>query len=163
MIPNADVYTSPITVLTQYEQRRVKFVVGVAYSESVDNARDTIMRVVNETDGVLPEPGPWVYLEELASSSMDFGVYFWTESPQANVLAVRDRVASRIKRALDDANISIPFPHRVVFFHNETPGAGDDAAAGRVPDHGTPGADGDAAARALGSADGESRDPQRPR
>jgi len=73
-----------------------------------------------QTPGVLDDPGPWVYVSELAPSSVNFTVYFWTESPQANVLKVRDRVATKIKLALDQAGIDMPFPHSVVLFHDAT-------------------------------------------
>ncbi len=51
---------------------------------------------------------------------VNFIVYFWTESQQANVLKVRDQVATRIKYALDAAGIDMPFPHTVVLFHDWT-------------------------------------------
>ena len=71
-------------------------------------------------EGVAPDPGPWVYVSELAPSSVKFSVYFWTESQQANVLLVSDRVATGIKLALDEAQIDMPYPHTVVLFHNQT-------------------------------------------
>ncbi|MDP9349592.1 MAG: mechanosensitive ion channel family protein [Gemmatimonadota bacterium] len=46
---------------------------------------------------------------------MNFAVYCWTGSQQANVLRVSDRVATRIKLALDEAGIEIPYPRTVVF------------------------------------------------
>lgn len=47
------------------------------------------------------------------------------DAEQANVLAVTDRVAARIKQALDAARIDIPYPHTVVRL--------DDGAGGRKP------------------------------
>lgn len=120
VIPNADVYTKPVQVTTAYSTRRVQFTVGVAYPESVDAARDTIFRAVSGTQGVLTEPGPWVYLSELGDFAAIFRVYFWTGSRQANVLAVGDRVAAAIKRALDEAGIEIPYPRTVVYLQDDT-------------------------------------------
>jgi small-conductance mechanosensitive channel len=51
---------------------------------------------------------------------VNFTVYFWVESQQANVLAVSDRVATGIKLALDRAQIDMPYPHTVVLFHDAT-------------------------------------------
>lgn len=120
VLPNGDVYTSAVLVHTAYDERRVRFTVGVGYPDSIEDARATIRRVLEETEGVLKEPGPWVYVAELAPSSVNFDVYFWVESPQSNVLAVRDRVATGVKLALDDAGIDMPFPHTVVLFHDAT-------------------------------------------
>ena len=156
IIPNGDVYTSTITVRTAYPTRRVKFSVGIGYGDSIEEARSTILRVVAAAEGVLAEPGPWAYVEELAGSSVNFAVYFWTDAPQATVLKVRDRVATAIKLALDAAKIDMPFPHTVVLYHDQTGGlaadrvgtaardGGPDAAPDGAPDAGTP-AEGDAA------------------
>ncbi len=120
VLPNGDVYTNAILVRTAYDRRRVRFTVGVGYPDSIEEARATIHCVLSETQGVLKEPEPWVYVAELAPSSVNFNVYFWVESPQANVLAVSDRVATGIKQALDDAGIDMPFPHTVILFHDAT-------------------------------------------
>jgi small conductance mechanosensitive channel len=83
---------------------------------------------------VLDDPGPWVYVGELAPSSVNFNVYFWTNSEQANVLAVSDRVATGIKLALDKAGIDIPYPHTVVLFHDATgTRKGDVSLSSRLP------------------------------
>jgi small conductance mechanosensitive channel len=120
VLPNSDVYTNAILVHTAYDKRRVRFTVGIGYPDSIEEARSTIQRVLAQTEGVLQDPGPWVYVAELAPSSVNFNVYFWTESPQAKVLQVSDRVATGIKQALDAAGIDMPFPHTVVLFHDAT-------------------------------------------
>lgn len=114
VIPNSDVYTRAVTVLTALERRRLTVTVGVGYGDSLTAARETILAVVQRTEGVLPSPAPWVYLTELAPSAVVFTVYLWARPDQANVLAVADRVTSGIKLALDAAGIDMPYPHRVV-------------------------------------------------
>ena len=114
ILPNGDVYTRAILVRTAYDKRRVRFIVGVGYPDSLEKARSVIVGVVENAEGVLPNPGPWVYVSELAPSSVNFTVYFWVEPQQSNVLKVSDRVATGIKLALDDAHIDMPYPHRVV-------------------------------------------------
>ncbi|MCP9495373.1 MAG: mechanosensitive ion channel family protein [Pyrinomonadaceae bacterium MAG19_C2-C3] len=120
VLPNGDVYTSAILVRTAYNTRRVKFIVGIGYPDSIEDARETIKRVLHNTEGVMNDPGPWVYVTELAPSSVNFTVYFWAGSQQANVLEVSDRVATGIKLELDRAGIDMPFPHTVVLFHDVT-------------------------------------------
>lgn len=120
VLPNGDVYTRSVLVRTAYDKRRVRFTVGIGYPDSIEEARETIYRVLRETEGALADPAPWVYVTELAPSSVNFAVYFWTESDQANVLKVSDAVATGIKLALDEAGIDMPYPHRVVLFHDVT-------------------------------------------
>lgn len=120
VVPNSDVYTSTILVRTAYGIRRVRFTVGVGYGDDLETARDAIRQVLERTEGVLSEPPPLAHVVELASSSVNFNVYFWTAAEQANVIRVSDRVATAIKQALDGAGIDIPYPHSVVLFHDAT-------------------------------------------
>ena len=120
VLPNGDVYTRAILVRTAYDKRRVRFTVGIGYPESIEKAREVIHAVLDGTEGVLKDPGPWVYVSEFASSSLNFTVYFWVKPEQRNVLRVSDRVATGIKSALDSSGIEIPFPHSIVLFHDQT-------------------------------------------
>lgn len=114
VLPNGDVYTDTVLVRTAYDNRRVRLSVGIGYKDSIEQAREVIHDVLKKTDGVLQEPGPRVFLTELAPSSVNFNVFFWTTSRQSNVLAVSDRAITGIKMALDEASIDIPYPHVVV-------------------------------------------------
>ncbi|CAN5602491.1 mechanosensitive ion channel family protein [soil metagenome] len=120
IMPNGDVYTSAVLVRTAYQTRRVRFMVGIGYLDDIEKGRQTIRRVLDKTEGVLKNPGPWIYISELAPSSVNFTVYFWTDSQQANVLMISDKVATGIKYALDEAGIDMPYPHTVVLFHDAT-------------------------------------------
>lgn len=120
VIPNGDIYTNAVLVKTAYDKRRIKFVVGIGYLDDIEKGRATIRRVLDETEGVLKDPGPWIYVDELAGSSVNMKIYFWVESQQANALKVSDQVATGIKYALDKAGIDMPYPHNVVLFHDAT-------------------------------------------
>ena len=119
VLPNGDVYTNAILVRTAYDKRRLKFTVGIGYPDSLEEARETIISVLRETEGVQAEPAPAAYVTELAASSVNFTVCFWVQS-KISVLEVSDRVATGIKLGLDRAGIDMPFPHSVVLFHDAT-------------------------------------------
>jgi len=119
VLPNGDVYMNAILVRSAYESRRVRLTVGIGYQDSIESARKIIHEVLEKMDGVLDDPGPWVYVSDLAPSSVNFTIYFWTGSRQANVLAMIDGVTTAIKTALDQAHIDIPYPQIVV--HGEAP------------------------------------------
>lgn len=114
VLPNGDVYTGAVLVRSAYSNRRVRVTVGIGYKNSIERARSVIHSVLKKTEGVLRDPGPWVYVAELAPSSVNFTVFFWTNSRQANVLMLTDRVISGIKLGLDEAGIDIPYPHSVI-------------------------------------------------
>ena len=119
VLPNGIIYTNPILVRTAYSERRVRFQVGIGYKDPVEKARRVIGDVLNRAAGVLSDPEPWIFVQELAPDSVNLGVYFWVEPRQANVLQVSDRVATGIKLALDEHGIDMPYPHRVVLLRRE--------------------------------------------
>jgi small-conductance mechanosensitive channel len=114
VLPNGDVYTGTVLVRSAYSSRRVRLTVGIGYKDSIEQARSVIHNVLKKTEGVLQEPGPWVYVAELAPSSVNLNVFFWTNSRQSSVLMITDKVISGIKFGLDEAGIDIPYPHTVV-------------------------------------------------
>ena len=97
-----------------------KDVVGIGYLDDIEKGHATIKAVLDKTEGVLPEPEPWIYISKLATSSVNFTVYFWVVSNQAKGLKVSDKVATGIKYALDEAGIDMPYPHNVVMFDDAT-------------------------------------------
>ena len=118
VIPNGDVYTNGVLVRTAYKRRRLSFSVGVGYSDSLEEARETIRKVLRRIHSVLKDPAPQVFVAELAASSVNFNVYFWIESRHTDVLKVKDSVATGVKLALDKAGIDMPYPHTVLLFHD---------------------------------------------
>lgn len=121
VLPNGDVYTNAVLVRTAYNNRRVRLSVGIGYQDSIEHARSVIRQVLDKTEGVLNEPAPTIFVAELAPSSVNFNVFFWTNSRQINVLRVIDGAMTGIKLALDEAGIDIPYPHTVVL--NQSPTA----------------------------------------
>jgi small-conductance mechanosensitive channel len=120
LIPNSDVYTSALTVNTAEPTRRSTFAAGIGYGEDIDRARGVILGAVEGCEGVESSPAPQVVVVEHGGSSVNFDVRYWHGSDKATEVAVRDRVATAIKYALDDAGIEIPFPYRTVEFFDKT-------------------------------------------
>lgn len=120
VLPNGDVYTNAVLVRTAYNNRRVRLNVGIGYKDSIERARSIIREVLKKTEGVMHEPAPSVFVSELAPSSVNFNVFFWTNSRQTSVLRVIDSATTAIKLALDEAGIDIPYPHTVVLSQSAT-------------------------------------------
>lgn len=114
VIPNSELYLNAVLVRTAFPHRRVKFTVGIGYGDSIEEARETIMNVLRNTEGVLSEPEFDVNVVELADNSVNLKVLFWTDSQQSSVRKTGDRVATGIKNALDEKGIDMPFPHLVL-------------------------------------------------
>ncbi|SPJ32648.1 mechanosensitive ion channel family protein [Kushneria phyllosphaerae] len=116
LVPNSFLFKNPVSVLTDLETRRYDLVVGVAYSEDVDKARQVITTALEGVEDIDQQRGIEVYACEFNSSSLDFTVRWWAQSPPIYKYKSRDRVVTAIKRALDEAGIEIPFPYRTLTF-----------------------------------------------
>jgi small-conductance mechanosensitive channel len=114
VIPNSDLYMKSVLVRTAFPARRSKVSVGIGYDEDHEKARAILLDVLAKTEGVLENPAPDVDIVELADSSVNLKLLFWTDSQQTSTRKTSDRVVSAIKKALDAAGIEIPFPQRVM-------------------------------------------------
>lgn len=121
IIPNSLLFKNPVTVRTDKDRRRTQVICGVGYGEDVDKARDIITDAVKSSDSVLKDQPIQVFAHEFGASSVDFDIRWWTGSEPGVIRRSRDEVISKIKRALDDAGIEIPFPYRTLTFSEALP------------------------------------------
>ena len=119
LMPNSEVFTSPIRVRTAYEQRRTDLAVGVDYNTSLPEAKNILQTTIERVDGVLDAKTPEIDLVAFGDSSIDFIVRYWTIPRQPEVRQVQTQAILAIKKALDDANIGIPYPIRTLYFYNQ--------------------------------------------
>lgn len=116
LVPNSYIYKNPVRILTGHPHRRISIIVGVAYGENVDAARDVISKALENIETRNPEKPVEVFAQEFNSSSIDFMVRWWTGSTPLQEHQSRDQAVAAIKAALDDAGIEIPFPYRTLTF-----------------------------------------------
>lgn len=120
IIPNGQVYTNPMTVITAHDLRRSEYDVGIGYGDDIDKATEIVMSAIKSIDGVLQDREPEVLVWELAGSTVNLRARWWTDPRRSSVVHVRSQVMQAIKQALDDANIDMPYPTNVVLFHDQT-------------------------------------------
>ncbi len=120
IIPNSDVYTSPVIVNTAYELRRDEFVIGIGYGDDPSAAIDIFEEVVAAVDGVLADPTPEVLPWVLNESSVDLKVRWWADSTRTEQVHVRARVVLALFRAAKAHGIDLPFPTQIMLFHDQT-------------------------------------------
>jgi len=107
-IPNATVYKNNIRNFTSNPNRRIDFVVGIGYSDSVSGAQDLAMKVLQDHPAVLDDPEPWVLVESLGASSVNLRVFFWIDGTEYSWQKVRSSVIRLVKRAFQNAKIELP-------------------------------------------------------
>ncbi len=115
-IPNEKVFQSIIRNYTNTVTRTVEFTIGIAYKEDAEKAYNIIKTVLCEHPFVLAEPEPDVYVVELGNSSVDIRVRAWV--PSKLWFSVMKELLWRIKKALTEAGIEIPFPQNDLWFRN---------------------------------------------
>jgi small-conductance mechanosensitive channel len=120
IIPNGEIYTNAVRVLTAFETRRSEYAVGIGYGDDIETAKAAMMRALERTEGVLQDPPPDVLVDELAGSTVNLMARWWSAPRISDVVHVRSRVLQNIAQALNEASVDMPFPTQVVLWHDQT-------------------------------------------
>ncbi len=108
IIPNGALSNSSILNMSTLTERRMDILVGISYDADIRQAREVIMRVLEEDESVLTSKDHRVFVEELADSSVNLNVRCWADNDE--YWECKWRITEKIKYALDEAGISIPYP-----------------------------------------------------
>ena len=109
-VPNALIYADTITNFSAEDKRRIDLVIGIGYDDDIARAKALIQGVLGQDNRILDEPAPVMLLVELGESSVDIAVRPWVKS--SDYSQVRSDLLEHIKRALENAGLSIPYPQR---------------------------------------------------
>lgn len=117
LIPNKQVFENPIMNYSATGERRVDLRLGVSYGDDLEKARRIAMRAVEGVSTRMPEKEVELFYEEFGESSINFVVRFWIKfARQPDFLAAQSEAIERIKKAFDEAGVTIPFPIRTLDF-----------------------------------------------
>lgn len=117
VLPNKSIIEQVLVNHTKHGATRIEVPVGIAYKEYIPDARNVILKKIEELDIILKNPAPDVVVTQLGSSSVDMIVRIWIEDAK-DEKAVFYRVMEESKLALDAAGIEIPFHHLQLFIEN---------------------------------------------
>ena len=120
IIPNSQIYSDPVSVITAYHMVRSQYDVGIGYGDDIEEAKRIALETVKGIDGVMEDPGPDVLTWDLAGSSVNLRVRWWTDPTRKNVVQLRDQVLIKVSQALLSAGIDLPFPTQQILFHDQT-------------------------------------------
>ncbi|MEK6151978.1 mechanosensitive ion channel family protein [Flavobacteriaceae bacterium 3-367] len=112
IIPNGQLSNSNIINYNVEDTRRDKIDVGIGYGSNIKKAKDLLLQICADHEGILQEPVPEVYVGELADSAVTLSLRFWAKNE--DFWAAHFYVLEELKQRFDDAGIEIPFPQRVV-------------------------------------------------
>ncbi len=117
VIPNKEVFQSPLINYSKTQRQRIDLRCGVAYGDDLEQAEQVALEAVRSIDYRDQDRDVDLYYEDFGDSSINFVVRFWIDfHKQTDFLKARSDAIKRIKRAFDENGITIPFPIRTLDF-----------------------------------------------
>ncbi|MEE4350790.1 MAG: mechanosensitive ion channel [Pacificimonas sp.] len=113
VIPNSDIYTKSVVVLTAYPTRRDEYDVGIGYGEDPMAVCERFREAVRDVPGVMTDPGPECFPWELAASTFTLRVRWWVLAERSDLVQTRARVLNAIFQAALEDDIDLPYPTSV--------------------------------------------------
>lgn len=114
IIPNKHIIDTVVVNHSKHGDIRVNVPIGIAYKESIPEARRVLLAAAATVEHVLPDPAPDVVVEELAGSSVNLLMRVWvSQADKERVVFFRTLEAGKL--VLDAAGIQIPYPHLQLF------------------------------------------------
>ncbi len=108
MIPNGTLANSSMTNVSRMTKRRIDLIIGVAYESDIKQVKEILKNVAEAEEARLPEEEISIFVSELADSSVNMGVRIWVTTE--DYWPAKWRLTENIKIALDEHQISIPYP-----------------------------------------------------
>lgn len=106
-IPNGSLANSVIVNNNVKDTRRVDIVASVAYGSDTAKVKRVLKEICANNELVFQDPAPFVELNEMSDSSLDFTVRVWCN--RADYWTVKFALNDAIVNGLKDNGIEIPF------------------------------------------------------
>jgi len=119
IIPNIEVYQNPILNYSGYPEHRRSVRIGLGYDEDVSGAVELFLETIQQVEGVLKDPAPSIYAEELGDSALILLARFWLDQRESGFYGVQSNVVQAIKETAEREGIDLPYPTQVVRVEGE--------------------------------------------
>ncbi|MGY6551038.1 MAG: mechanosensitive ion channel family protein [Erythrobacter sp.] len=110
MVPNNELWNKPILNWSRMPRRRMDVVLGISYSDNMEQARRELLDIANADERVLDDPEPVVFVASLGDSSVNMCLRVWCET--AEFIKLNWHLTEAAKARFDEVGITIPFPQR---------------------------------------------------
>jgi small conductance mechanosensitive channel len=134
VVPNINMINHSLTNYSGQGRQgflRVDIDFGIAYKERPAEARAVVLPLVEDDARILDDPGPDVIVTGLGQSSVDMRLRVYLRNP-GDEQPVRYAYTERIREALREADIEIPFPHLQLFIDEAKAFTGEEAPPIRI-------------------------------
>ncbi len=110
-VPNSSIWGSIIVNHSRYNTRRMDLDIGIAYESDINLAETALMKLAQD-ERVLTDPAPQFLVVDYAASAITVRLRLYAHVD--TYWPLYWEMMRKIKIALDDAKISIPYPQREV-------------------------------------------------
>ncbi len=119
IVPNTKFIDSPVTNWTYGDPRvRFRIPVGVAYGSDLEKVREGLLEVARDTEEVLSDPAPSVFLEKFGDSSVHLELVVWSDQMSNRPRRFRSDLNFAIAKKFQELSIEIPNPQRDLNFRS---------------------------------------------
>lgn len=119
ILPNTDLTRNHLNNWTHNDlASRFEVTVDVDYSSDVKLVMEILKTAVDNQNGILKKPAPFIRFNDYGDSSLNFCIYFWSEDV-FRVENIKSEMRIRIFELFKEHNITIPFPQRVLHHVNK--------------------------------------------
>ena len=108
VVPNGALANGNILNMSTVNERRMDIKVGISYDSDIRRAKEVLLELLDEDPGVLQDQEKRVFVDELADSSVIVNLRCYSTNEM--FWETKWRLTEKIKYALDEAGITIPFP-----------------------------------------------------
>ncbi len=119
ILPNNDIARKDILNFSDDSGVMFKeFKVGLPYDVSPERIRNVLLGACKQVDSIKDSPAPTVIMGEFKDFAIEYTVRFWLANEE-NPDRVNSELSSRVWYRLKREGISVPFPIRDVYVHQE--------------------------------------------
>lgn len=116
IVSNNELWSSAIKNYSANPVRMIDITVGVSYASDLKQTSSVLNALAQSDNRILKEPEPFIKVKNLGESSVDFCFRVWVNT--SDWWVTQCELTERIKLALDEARIDIPFPTRTLVMEN---------------------------------------------
>ncbi len=115
IIPNNEIMQRDIINYTASgTDIRLRVPIGISYDANAHKAKEIILAVTREIEGIKQSPEPVVIIRRFGDSAVDLEARVWLEDARKR-RAIEDQLTDKVKNRFDEEGIEIPYPKRDLY------------------------------------------------
>lgn len=104
-------------IVNSFKYRIVESSVGISYQDDVEKVIAIIRDVIDSFENVSSENKAIIGIQSFGDNAVEIGMRYWV--PTQNYFRYRYDVNMAVYKALNESNITIPFPQRDVYLYDK--------------------------------------------